>query len=342
LSDLAMALNALRRRDEAEPVFRRALAMMRAAHNGDHRDIALALNNQAWGLHAMGRGDEAAPLYEEALAMQQRLGVAAVERAQTQNNLAGLYYDRGDLDRAGTIWADVLVTYEGVFGSGGHAAVARAQNMVALVAIERGRFDEAARLTLAALQTNLRLLGERHRWTAITLQSHGAALLGLGRLAEAEALMRRSLAVRRAVLPAGHAEMVGPQLGLGRVALARGDAAAAERALRSALALIEAVRTPDRVPRDRVELALARAVALQGRRNEGQRIAAGAIERMRAALPATHWRLQAAQAALGLPPFVALAGPAQSAAARATLVALRERLGPGADVVRELAAALGE
>ncbi|MCW5632516.1 MAG: serine/threonine protein kinase [Rubrivivax sp.] len=336
LSDMAVALNGLRRRSEAEPVFKQALAKLREVHRGDHGDIAWLLNNHGWCLHAMGRLDEAQPLYEEALAMQRRLGIAPAERLQTQNNLAGVFYDRGDLERAGAMWHEVLQGYEGVFGTGGHAAVARSQNMVALVAIERGRYDEAGVLTAAALATNRKLLGERHRWTAITMQSHGVALLGLGRLDEAEQLLRQSQAVRRELLPPGHADHTGPLLALARLALERGRPAMAEREARAALALINGLESPDRNPRDRVLWTLARAVALQGRRAEGRELATQALATMRERLPPTHWRRQAAEAAVALPPFAEEAAAEARARASAVAAALAERIGPNAEAVREL------
>lgn len=343
LSDLALALNGLRRREEAQPVFREALAMMRQAHDGDHDDTAWLLNNMAWGLHAMGRLDEAAPLYEEAVAMQRRLGTALVDLSQTQNNLAGLYYDRGEMDRAEHLWRDVLAQYESVFGAGGHAAVARGQNILAVVAIDRGQFDDAVQLTGEALATNLRLLGENHRWTAVTLQSHGVALLRVGRLDEAERHLLQAQAIRRALLPPAHGNHVGTHLGLARLGLARGTPAGlgqAERESRAALVVIDALPSPDRVPLDDVELTLARALALQGRRDEAGRLAAQVVARMQTQKAADHWRRRAAEAVVGLPPFVAAATPQAVALAQQIRQALGEQLGPMAPVVQEIEAGL--
>ena len=340
LRDLALALNGLRRRSEAEPVFRAALAQMRLAHPGDHDDTAWLLNNLGWCLHAMGRLDEAGPVYEEALAMQRRMGSALVEISQTQSNVGGLYYDRGDLGAAQREWTESLANFESVYGAGGHAAVARGQNLLALVALDRGNTEEGLRLTKLALDSNLHLLGEKHRWSAITMQSHGVALLQAGRLDEARRWLERSLTVRRQVLPPGHADHVGSHNGLARLALARGQRGAAEREYRQALRIIEGLATPDRVPRGRVELGLGHVIALQGRREEGLAMAQQGLQHLRERYPADHWRRQQAEVSLALRPFVAQVTPQAEAAARRALDELRLQLGPRAPAVLALQAQL--
>ncbi|MBX3601333.1 MAG: serine/threonine protein kinase [Rubrivivax sp.] len=340
LGDLALSLNSLRRRDEAEPVFREAIAVLRQVHGGDHDDIAWLLNNLAWTLHATGRLDEAAPVYEEALAMQQRLGIAAITRSQTQSNLAGLHLDRGDLDRAEALWRQTLAELEAVFGAGGHAAVARMQELLARVLLDRGRVHEALALTEPALQTTLRLMGEQHRWTAQSLGAHAGALLAAGRVDEAATLARRSLAVRQAVLPAGHLQIAFSLSLLARVAEARGDLAGAERGYREALALIDALTAPDRTTRDRITIALARVLARQGRLDEArdlaQRAAAEAAQRM----PATHWERQVVEAELRLAPLTATVRPEDLAQARELSRSLAGRLGPGSPALKTLEAAI--
>lgn len=340
LSDLALTLNGLRRRTEAEPVFREALGQLRRAHPGDHGDIAWVLNNMAWGLHAMGRLDEAAPLYEEALAMQVRLQSPLFELAQTRKNLGGLHFDRGDLALAEVMWRETLAEFESVFGADGHAAVAAGHMLLARVALVRGDTDEAMRLTGLALQIHRAAVGERHRWTARTLYLHGLANLQAGDLDAAGQLLQQSLAVRQEVLRPGHSEFAQAHLGLGLLALARSDAVAAERELRGGRAVIAALASPDHVPVDEIELALARALALQGRIDEGLALAADVIERMRRQMAPGHWQRRAAEAMIDLPPLVTAPSAAAVARADEALVALREQLGPNAPLARELEATL--
>lgn len=343
LGAIAMGLNSLRRRDEAEPVFRDAIERMRAVHPDGHLEIAWLLNNLAWGLHAMGRLDEAAPVYEQAVAMQQRLQAPRVELAQTLNNLAGLYYDRGDLGAAQRIWHEALATFEDVFGAEGHAAVARGRNLLAMVALDRGRVDEALRLSRQARDMLLRLQGEQHRWTAAAIRGHGAALLAAGHLDEAEQAFARALTVQQAVLPAGHADQIGSHLNLGLVALRRGGAAQwrrAEQSLRTAWSLIEGIRSPDRLPVDRVLGRLAEALARQGRHEEATAWLLRLQAWQRENRPPGHWRRRAWAVLQTLPPFQPRVSAEARDRAQVELERLRVDLGPQAPTVREIERAL--
>lgn len=336
LSDVALALNGLRRRNEAEPVFRAALAQMRLAHAGDHDDVAWLLNNLAWGLHAMGRLDEAAPVYEEALAMQHRLGTPLVTRSLTQANMAGLALDRGDLDAAERGFGEVLQQDESVYGTRGHAAVARMQGLLARVALIRGDVEQALALSGEALETNRRLLGDRHRWTAMARKSLADALLAAGRLDDAARHLREADGVMRQVLGPQHGDRAGVLLSKAQLALQRGRTAEAVATLEQARALIDALGSPDRVPQGQVLLWLGRALALQGRGDEGRLMARQGLQRLRDRHPATHWEVLAAQAGLALPPLVARAEPQAVLAARRQRDELARRLGPKAPLVRQL------
>jgi tetratricopeptide (TPR) repeat protein len=75
------------RHDEAEPLFRRAIALARAAEGADRLDFAL----QHFGkcLVEMGRLDEAIACFEEALALRQAKGDAGLI-ASTEQALAAV------------------------------------------------------------------------------------------------------------------------------------------------------------------------------------------------------------------------------------------------------------
>ena len=84
---------------EAEPLFRRALAIWEQSLGPDHPDVTFALNNLAGLLLATNRAGEAEPLLRRALAIgEQSLGLDHPQVAMALNNLAELF---GDTNRPG-------------------------------------------------------------------------------------------------------------------------------------------------------------------------------------------------------------------------------------------------
>ena len=85
---------------EAEPLFRRALAIREKALGPDHPDTAPSLNNLAELLRAQGRYGEAEPLYRLALAIREKaLGPDHPDTATSLNNLAGCSRPRAGTGR---------------------------------------------------------------------------------------------------------------------------------------------------------------------------------------------------------------------------------------------------
>ena len=84
---------------EAEPLYKRALAIREKALGPDHPDVA-GLNNLAELYDKQGRYAEAEPLYKRALAIDEKaLGPDHPDVATALNNLAELYRDAGPLRR---------------------------------------------------------------------------------------------------------------------------------------------------------------------------------------------------------------------------------------------------
>ena len=86
-----MLLHATNRLAEAEPLYRRALAIDEASYGPDHPDVATDLNNLAALLQATNRLAEAEPLYRRALAIDEAsYGPDHPDVATVLNNLAVL------------------------------------------------------------------------------------------------------------------------------------------------------------------------------------------------------------------------------------------------------------
>jgi serine/threonine-protein kinase len=344
---LGASYNALRRHAEAEPVFRQALLSLRSIDGGRDSDgLANAIFYLAYNLYSTDRLDEAAALYQEALAMRRRLGADDATLGELLRHVALVQYQRGSFEAAEVAAREALQRLLAVYGERGHALLAGGLRLLAGLLLERGKFEEAAGLTAESLATDRQQLGDKHRWTAGSMDWHGLALMRLGQLDAARALAEQSLAIRRAVLPNDHGDLVRSYLMLGRIALADaelGDTqlpdtklAVAERHLREARRIALVGENLHRAPTEDVLITLGRVLALRGQREEGRAFTAeGAAMR-----PPNHHRRQVAEATLGLPPFVVQPTPEAMDAARQLRDELRQRLGPNAPSVRELDEAL--
>jgi tetratricopeptide (TPR) repeat protein len=91
MSQLGLLLGAKALYAEAEPLYRRALAIGEKSYGADHTTVALRLNNLAELLRATNRLSEAEPLYRRALAIfEKSLGPQHPSTVTVRNNLADL------------------------------------------------------------------------------------------------------------------------------------------------------------------------------------------------------------------------------------------------------------
>jgi tetratricopeptide (TPR) repeat protein len=81
---------------EAEPLYRRSLAIREQQLGPDHLVVATSLNNLAGLYDSQGRYGEAEPLYRRSLVIREhQLGAEHPAVATSLNNLAGLYDSQG-------------------------------------------------------------------------------------------------------------------------------------------------------------------------------------------------------------------------------------------------------
>src|SRR5262249_15418484 len=95
VNNLAFIYQGQGRLGEAEPLYKRALAMREKALPAGHPYIATSLNNLAFLYHAQGRLAEAEPLYMRALEMREKaLPAGHPDIAASLGNLANLQFLR--------------------------------------------------------------------------------------------------------------------------------------------------------------------------------------------------------------------------------------------------------
>jgi tetratricopeptide (TPR) repeat protein len=96
LNNLGLLYQNQGRYADAEPLYKRALAIREKAVGPDHSDVALSLNNLASLYVVQGRYADAEPLFKRSLAINEKaLGADHPNVAASLNNLAELYRAQG-------------------------------------------------------------------------------------------------------------------------------------------------------------------------------------------------------------------------------------------------------
>ncbi|EAR21585.1 tetratricopeptide repeat protein [Nitrococcus mobilis] len=245
INRLALLLHAKALHAEAEPLFRRALAIGEAVYGPEHPAVATGLNNLAGLLQATNRLAEAEPLFRRALAIDEAAyGSEHPEAATGLNNLAELLRATNRLAEAEPLYRRALAINEAAYGSE-YPAVARDLNNLAELLRVTNRLAEAEPLYRRALAINEAAYGSEHPEAATGLNNLAELLRATNRLAEAEPLYRRALAIDEAAYGSEHPEAATGLNNLAELLRATNRLAEAEPLYRRALAIREAAYGPE-------------------------------------------------------------------------------------------------
>ena len=117
-----MLLQATNRLAEAEPLYRRALAIDESSYGPGHPSVAIRLNNLAGLLEATNRLAEAEPLYRRALEIDEKsYGPDHPSVAIRLNNLAGLLQDTNRLAEAEPFYRRALAILDAFTAKTGYS-----------------------------------------------------------------------------------------------------------------------------------------------------------------------------------------------------------------------------
>jgi tetratricopeptide (TPR) repeat protein len=195
MNQLAVWLNNRAEHGEAEPLYRRALAITEKSFDPDHPNVAIGLSNLAWLLKNTNRLAEAEPLYRRALAITEKsFGPDHPNVARGLNNLAELLSDTNRLAEAEPLYRRALAIDEKSFGPE-HPNVARGLNNLAWLLKDTNRLAEAEPLFRRALAIDEKSFGPDHPNVAIGLSNLALLLSATNRQAEAEPLYRQVLRI---------------------------------------------------------------------------------------------------------------------------------------------------
>ncbi len=235
----ASALNALGRYDEADPLYRKALAITRERLGEYHPDTARHLNNLAAILNAQGQYDQAEPLYRQVLVIKrERLGENHLDTARSVNNLAANLGDQDRYDQAEPLLREALSIRRERLGEN-HPDTAISLNNLAYNLTAQGQYDQAEPLYRDALAIRREHLGENHPDTATILNNLALNLNAKGRYDQAEPLYCGALAIRRQRLGEYHPDTALSLNGLATNQACQGRHDEAVRLAERAVAIVE-------------------------------------------------------------------------------------------------------
>ena len=175
---------------EAEPLYKRSLAIREKALGPDHPDVGDSLNNLAELYRAQGRYAEAEPLYKRSLAIAEKaLGPDHPDVGAALNNLAALYEAQGRYAEAEPLYQRSLAICEKALGPD-HPDVGTALNNLAVLYQAQGRYAEAEPLYQAQPRHLREGAGARPPRRRHRAQQPGRAVPGPGPLRRGRAALQ--------------------------------------------------------------------------------------------------------------------------------------------------------
>ncbi len=239
LNNEAFELYEARKYAEAEPLYKRSLAIWEKALGGNHHNVAASLNNLASLYISTGRYAEAEPLFKRSLAIREKaLGGNHPDVAQSLNNLGLLYSMTGRYVEAEPLYKRSLAIREKALGEN-HPSIAKGLNNLAGLYKSTGRYAEAEPLYKRSLAIWEKALGENHPDVAKGLNSLAGLYDSTGRYAEAEPHYKRSLAIWEKALGENHPDVAAGLNNLASLYISTGRYAEAEPLYKRSLAIRE-------------------------------------------------------------------------------------------------------
>ena len=274
LEMLAFVLHKLGRYDEAAPVSQRVLELTRRSYGDDHPRTAAALTNAALRLGRMGETDTAEAHYLEAIAILRRQDPIPPELSGTLSNFGAFYRRQGRLHEAidlqreaveigraalGThpavanalnnlgvalletnaldevelVCREVLAMRTELFNES-HPGLANPLECLGIVSRRRGNLNNAESFYRQAVDLQ-KQSGTAPVQSVGTRYNLALVLRDLGRLDEAELMLRETLEIERRAKGKDHTDTAQQMAALGSVLTAAGKLDEAEKILRNAL-----------------------------------------------------------------------------------------------------------
>jgi Tfp pilus assembly protein PilF len=231
--------------NEAEEMFRRALAGRKKALGPDHTSTLGTVNNLGLLYCDQGKLDVAEEMFRRALAGREKaLGPDHTSTLGTVNNLGLLCCDQGKLDVAEEVFRRALAGREKALGPD-HTSTLDTVNNLGLLYRNQGKLGMAEEMFRRALAGREKALGPDHTSTLGTVNNLGLLYCNQGKLDVVEEMFRRALAGHEKALGPDHTTTLDTVNNLGLLYRNQGKLGMAEEMFRRALAGREKILSPD-------------------------------------------------------------------------------------------------
>ncbi len=192
LNNLAFVLHDSGQLPQAEATYRQALAMQRELLGNVHPDVAATLNNLAFVQYDRGDMRAALRTEQEALDVERRLFPGDhPDVARILNRIGYWLTEAGQYREANAMLQNALAMRLRLVGPS-HPDVASSLTHVAILQVAQRHYREALDSATRATDISTAAFSATHWRTAVAGSAAGAALVGLGRYAEAEKLLTRN------------------------------------------------------------------------------------------------------------------------------------------------------
>jgi tetratricopeptide (TPR) repeat protein len=193
---------------EAIPIAQQALEFAQLLYDGDHPNIAAAVNNLAFIYHKQGQLSQAEYFYQISLNIIRRIFPDDhVHVATSLDNLAGLLHSQGKLIEVESRYKESLEMRQRLF-PGNNPDVAHSLNNLATLYYTKEQFiDKAECLYKKALRMRKELFEGDHADIADSLNNLAALYEMQGKMDEAKLYYEQALAMRRRLFLDDHPDI---------------------------------------------------------------------------------------------------------------------------------------
>ncbi len=194
---------------DAEPLFKKSLAILEQTLPAGHPDIATALNNLGFQYQATDRIEEAEDLYRRALVMREAATPQSpLAVADSVNNLAQIYKAQGRTGEAEPLLRRALEIRSQHLPATSPLLAQSLANLAGALELQ-GRADAAEPLLRRALEIRKATQSPDHPEIAGITSRIGQNLSRQGKYAEAEVMLETALAMRKRSQPPDHVDIAG-------------------------------------------------------------------------------------------------------------------------------------